>query len=165
MEDYLVKKVTPQNETSYISYSDKIYRPLQIAWQFNNRNQLATKNVELAISSYVQFFKQLSTEDEKFDSEIELYGLIEEVNENYIIAKCVVNEENGVIEKRKFDIAPLKNALTLIEGEAFTLQIKTRIGERRFIFQNSEKRIVPSLKEYNLFNDLSNTAFFKPDSD
>jgi len=85
--------------------------------------------------------------------------LILEKSDTYIILNCLVDSENQIFQKRKFEITPFEG-MDIEVGDGLKIIIQTRTGERRYIFQKDE--IVKKLLTHKVdrFSKYAGSSFF-----
>ncbi|MGA7723302.1 MAG: RNA-binding protein [Ignavibacteriaceae bacterium] len=92
------------------------------------------------------------------------YCKIYDVDNDYILASCMINQEKNLIEKRKFKREMLEGILQFYIGETFKIKVFSNKGEIKFKFEKDDSFLFREKKEdnENMFDDLENYQFFKP---
>lgn len=67
----------------------------------------------------------------------EFVGQVLDIEEDSIIIDCLVDEENNVFQKRRFEIAPFTNFLNLDGEILITIKVTTKVGSISYEFLNS----------------------------
>ncbi len=92
--------------------------------------------------------------------------LIIDVKENVVIAKALIDEENEIIQIRKFDKMPLKGVMNNIEvDQIFEVSINTMIGKREFIYTRGRIQDIEIFKkiEDNILKRNYDEIYSKPE--
>ena len=103
------------------------------------------------------------TDEHKWGNSIsnnQIFGIIEAIHDNYVVINCLVNQEESIIQRRKFDIEPLKDVLELYEGEGVEIIINTFAGKREFIYTASDEAKDLFEEPEDIFSQHKNSSFF-----
>ena len=129
------------------------------------------KHINSLLDSKIKDFiivKEVSDKDYsnsvKFETEIIIHSKIVEVNSDYVILNCLIDQDKNIYQRRKFDIEPMRGTLDFYEGENVKIIIKTKSGERRYIYKKDDTNINFEFKERDVFSKYSGSSFF-PKSD
>ena len=87
-------------------------------------------------------------------------AIIIEVNNDYVILNCLIDEEKKKFQRRKFDLDPLKGKFDLVVGEGLYIIIETKSGERKttYIKDDSIKFLFEEPKDR--FSRFKGTSVF-----
>lgn len=85
-----------------------------------------------------------------------VFGKIIEIIPPKVTLKILVGDEFQI---RKFDIEPFEGSVTLELNQMVEIRIKTKPGERRFTYKNSDVEF--PVEPTNIFETLENNKFFK----
>ncbi|SIQ06443.1 hypothetical protein [Chryseobacterium sp. RU33C] len=104
--------------------------------------------------------EELNNEFNKIIKLDEFYGEIIEIDENSILVNCLLNEEKGVYQIRKFDLIPFTDYISLEVGAIILIRSTTKPGSRLFEFFNESNDKKELFKKPNYFEGLDNSRFF-----
>lgn len=91
----------------------------------------------------------------------EFFGEIIEIEEESVLINCMLDQENGIFQVRRFDLTPFKGYIGLIVGEILLITIVTKPGSRIIEFFNESIDKKKLFDKPNYFDGLDNTKFFK----
>lgn len=89
-----------------------------------------------------------------------IFGIIESIHDSYVIINCLINQTDNVLQRRKFDIEPLKDVLELYEGEGIEITINTFAGKREFLYSVSEEAKGFFEEPEDIFSKHIGSSFF-----
>ena len=128
-----------------IKYSSKLKEDYRIGDEIYNVDQL------------------LAELNEEFNRVIqinEFYGEIIEVDETSVLLNCLINEDKGVYQIRKFDRIPFSDYIDLTIGNIILIRSTTKPGSRIFEFFNESEDKKELFEKPNYFDGLDSTKFF-----
>lgn len=107
--------------------------------------------------------KLLDEINEEFNRVIqfnEFYGEIIEVDDKSVLLNCLLDEEKGVYQIRKFDRIPFSDYIDLTVGNIILIRSTTKPGSRIFEFFNESDDKKELFEKPNYFEGLDSTKFF-----
>ena len=119
----------------------------------NYRTGNDTYNIDVLLEELNQEFNRVI----QFD---EFYGEIIEFDENSVLINCLLNEEKGVYQIRKFDLIPFDDYINLQVGGIILIRSTTKPGSRLFEFFSESEDKKDLFKKPNYFEGLDNSRFF-----
>ena len=90
----------------------------------------------------------------------EMYAVIEEIHNKYLVLNCLVDEKNRITQRRKFDKEPFNDHFELFEGEGVKISIKTMPGRREFIYIKADVPKIMFEDPEDLFSDYKGSSLF-----
>lgn len=120
------------------------------------------------ILSFLQFpgfgkKTQTNYEGHEYDSIENIIGKILDVDDLKVTVKCLIDRESKLFQVKRFDKQPFVDAVNLEINQFIEINIFTRPGERKFTYQNYNKKDLISLFEpKNYFEDIDESQLFDP---
>lgn len=92
--------------------------------------------------------------------EINIPAIVVEVTTDHVILNCLIDAQNKVFQRRKFDIAPFKGKFELLEGDGLIITIKTNPGERSIHYEKNDSVKIIMEEPKDRFSRFAGTALF-----
>ena len=128
----------------------------ELEYYLSNEPFLGFQNKYL---DYVEFYKE-SLETKCIDS---FKAQIIEIEEDQVIMRCLLDEEEMIFEDRYFDISPLLGLGDIKTGQFYEVRIYISPGEKKLVFNKANEVFSEFFNEpIDYLQDLSDDSIFQP---
>jgi hypothetical protein len=123
--------------------------------------ELTVKELISKAASLVRHEMELS--QLSFSRVNETTGQILEIQEEKVVIRCLIDEENKEFQIRNFDREPFEGAVIMEVGAFVGITVFTKPGERRFLFRSVAGDPIKHLFEpQNIFEEFIDSPIFNP---
>lgn len=92
-----------------------------------------------------------------------IYGQILEIDKNSVILRCLVDEDEGLFQKRRFDRQFFEGAVNLVINQLVEVKVYIRQGEVKFTFANSNRQnLAEKFAPKDYFSEFEGSILFQP---
>lgn len=154
---YLVAWTKDVDKTEAVVEVLKEYNVAPVKYSSKLKEKYRTGNDTYNIDTLLD---ELNAEFNKIIKLDEFYGEIIEVEDSSVLINCLLDEEKGVYQIRKFDLAPFADYIDLEVGGIILIRSTTKPGSRIFEFFNESNDKKDLFKKPNYFKGLDNSRFF-----
>ncbi|RZK22911.1 MAG: hypothetical protein EOO43_09080 [Flavobacterium sp.] len=166
----LVSRVVPKGKQYYlVAWTKDVDKAEAVIEVLKEQNLMpvsyASKQKEhyrIADNAYniEQLLTELNNEFDKVIAVDHYYGEIIEVEQECVLINCLLDQEKGIYQIRRFDKVPFENYIELKAGNFISIRCVTKPGSRTFEFFNETEDQSSLFKKPNYFSGLENSRFF-----
>ncbi len=92
-----------------------------------------------------------------------IYGQILEIDKDSVILRCLVDEDERLFQKRRFDRQFFEGAVNLVINQLVEVKVYIRQGEVKFTFANSNRQdLTEKFKPKDYFSKYAGSVLFQP---
>lgn len=107
-----------------------------------------------------RLFEDINSEFDNIEIIIEeIEGQILHIEDDSILIDCILDPQNKVIQKRRFDILPFTNIKKLKSGNFITIKIVTKPGSKLYEFYNNPKDLKEFFNKDQFFEGIDENSF------
>ena len=154
---YLVAWTKDTDKTDSVIEILKEMDLLPVAYLSKLKEQYRTGNSTYNIDKLLD---ELNNEFDKIKEVNDFYGEIIEVEKDFILINCLLDEENKIFQIRRFDKTPFDGYINISVGNYISIRSTTKPGSRLFEFNNEATDLSKYFKKPNYFEGLENSKFF-----
>ena len=89
----------------------------------------------------------------------EFFGEILDIQDDCVIIDCLIDEKNKIFQKRRFEILPFKNFLSLENERYITIKVTTKAGSVSYEFLNNPVDLKGIFSKDDLFDGIDENSF------
>lgn len=104
---------------------------------------------------------ELNNEFDKVKEVHDFYGEIVEVEQDFVLINCLLDQERKIFQVRRFDKTPFEGYINIKVGNFISIRSITKPGSRLFEFNNEPQDLSHYFKKPNYFEGLEDSKFFK----
>ena len=103
---------------------------------------------------------ELNNDFDKIRDVHNFYGEIIEVEQDFVLINCLLDEEKKIFQIRRFDKAPFEGYINIEVGNFISIRSTTKPGSRLFEFSNESTDLSKYFKKPDYFEGLEGSKFF-----